>query len=890
MSSTKPSRPSKSTPAPLVLPLDSPLATLALAGGKGASLARLAADGLPVPPGFHVTTEAYERFVAANHLAEVIQRAAGPASPDDPASLERASRAIGALIVQGDVPRDVAEAIGAAYAVLGAGDPAVAVRSSATAEDLPDLSFAGQQETFLNVAGREAVLDAVRRCWASLWTARAIGYRARHAVDHADVRLAVVVQALVPAETAGILFTANPLTGARDEVMISAAWGLGEAVVGGQVTPDTFVVDKATHEIRRADVADKAVQTVRTTGGTREIAVPPALRRAPSLSPESAAELSRLGARIEDLFGQPVDVEWAITGERIAILQARPITALPEPRAALDWTPPSPHAKYARSSVIELLPEPLSPLFETLALPRWNRAMADLMVELGVGGFLKQLTTLLTINGFAYYDYTMSTGEALRFMGYLLAHPRKVNAHFRAAERNWAEGALPRYRAITAEWADRDVAAASAAELLAGADAITDVAADYYLTIQGGILPIAYIGEALFTLCYNKLLKRKSDPPATAYLLGFDSKPIRAEKALYDLAEWARAQPGLVAVLRSMSGADVAAALAGPPPAGVAVDVWDVLGVLVAAHLRDYGDAVYDLDFSKPLPAEDPAPMLEAMRSYLAEDARNPRERQAASSAAREAASEALRRRLRGPHGRLVRWLLAGAQTFAPLREDALADVGLGWPQLRRMMRELGARLVAAGAVDDADAVFWLTRDEALAAARALDAHAPPDDGLRARVAERRARFAVQRTATPPVTLPVKGGATFLGFDFTNMMPAHAHDQDGDTIKGTGASPGRVTGTARVIRGPADFNSMRRGDILVAKITTPAWTPLFALASAVVTDVGGALSHGSIVAREYGIPAVLGTGVATARIPDGARVEVDGDVGEVRLRGGYGQL
>ncbi|MEO8084358.1 MAG: PEP/pyruvate-binding domain-containing protein, partial [Ardenticatenales bacterium] len=847
---------SPTSSAPLVLPLDSPAAILPIAGGKGASLARLSADGLPVPPGFHVTTAAYERFVAANHLAEVIQRAADHASPDEPASLERASRVIGALIAQGHVPREVAEAIGAAYAVLGAGDPAVAVRSSATAEDLPEMSFAGQQDTYLNIQGRDAVLDAVKRCWASLWTARAIGYRARHGIASADVSLAVVVQALVPAETAGILFTANPLTGARDEVMINAAWGLGEAVVGGQVTPDTFVVDKATHVIRRADVADKAVQTIRVDGGTREATVPTALRTAPTLSPEHIARLTELGNRIEDLFGHPVDVEWAIAGGAIAILQARPITALPEPRTELDWTTPNPKGKYARSSVIELLPEPLSPLFETMALPRWNRAMADMMADLGVSNVLKQLTTLVTINGFAYYDYTMNPRELFGFLTYLLTRPGLINAHFRGARSNWADKALPHYGQIAAAWAERDVAAAGAVTLLGGADAITDAAADYYLAIQSGILPIAYIGEALFSIAYNKLAKRKGDPPAVTYLLGYDSKPIHAEKALFDLAHWASDHPDLAAALHAMPGAAIAAALGGEPPSGVNVDVWNVFTTLIEAHQRDYGDAVYDLDFSKPLPAEDPAPMLEATRSFLAGDARNPRERQAASAAAREAASTALRKRLRGPHGRLVRWLLGGAQTFAPLREDALAEVGLGWPQLRRIMRELGSRIVTAGAMDEPDDIYWLTRDEAFTAAWSLDSDERVSDDLRSRIAERRERVAVQRTATPPVALPLKGGATFMGMDFTRMMPAHSHQQDGDTIKGTSASPGRVTGTARVILGPGDFHAMRRGDILVAKITTPAWTPLFALAAAVVTDVGGALSHGSIVAREYGIPAV----------------------------------
>ena len=210
----------------IVLALDDVSATLERVGGKGSSLARLAIAGLPVPPGFHITTAAYRHFVVSYGLQEPILAAVALASPDRPETLEVAAQTIAALFAQHPVPDELAEAIRQAYAELGAGDLPVAVRSSATAEDLPDLSFAGQQDTYLNMRGEAMVLDAVKRCWASLWTARAIGYRAQHSIAQEEVSLAVVVQVLVPADAAGILFTANPLTGARDQIMINAAWGL----------------------------------------------------------------------------------------------------------------------------------------------------------------------------------------------------------------------------------------------------------------------------------------------------------------------------------------------------------------------------------------------------------------------------------------------------------------------------------------------------------------------------------------------------------------------------------------------------------------------------------------------------------------------------------------
>jgi pyruvate,water dikinase len=230
----------------------------------------------------------------------------------------------------------------------------------------------------------------------------------------------------------------------------------------------------------------------------------------------------------------------------------------------------------------------------------------------------------------------------------------------------------------------------------------------------------------------------------------------------------------------------------------------------------------------------------------------------------------------------LFRRLVGWAQRFAPLREDALADAGLGWPVLRRMLREIGRRLTEASVIDTPDDVFWLTLDELQEVATALDAGQPLAD-YHTVVAERRAIWESERALTPPVALPLKGGARFLGIDFSSMMPARTDQPEGDVLKGIAASPGRVTGSARVMHGPEEFDQMRQGDILVARITTPAWTPLFALAAGVVTDVGGPLSHSSIVAREYHIPAVLGTGVATGRLSSGQRVTVDGDAGTVKV-------
>ena len=870
----------------LILALDSPAATLERVGGKGASLARLAAAGLPIPPGFHLTTHAYRRFVEENHLAESILGAAAEATADDPATLDRASAHIESLMAQGTIPADIAALIRSAYRELGADDPPVAVRSSATAEDLPGMSFAGQQETYLNVRGGGDVLEAVKRCWASLWTARALGYRARQGVRSADVALAVIVQQLVPAEVAGILFTVNPLTGARDQMLINAAWGLGEAIVGGHVTPDLFIVDKQTGTVASQTIADKAVMTVRLPAGTREEPVPADQRQQAALQSRQAAGLVQLGSRIEQLYGAPMDIEWALVDERLFILQARPITALPEPRAVLDWTLPRAHGRYFRGSVVELLPDPLSPLFATMALPLWNASMRDLMKSLSPTMVMPaHMHVLVTINDYAYYDFGVSVWQGVRMMLAMLVRVRPLIAYcFTRAQARWADEARPRYAKIAGEWAACDLQATSATALLQGAREIVRAAADYYLTIQSGILPAAFLSEAAFTMAYNRLAKRKDDPTALTFMLGLDSAPLQAEKSLYDLAQWARAQSELAGYLTRAASPDLATAYLSPSAFAPITDAdsWLEFRRRFADHLNRFGHAVYDLDFAKSVAAEEPAPLLEALGHFLAGQARSPYERQKVSASARERATQSLLARLKGLRLRLFRRLLPWAQRYAPLREDALADVGLGWTSLRRSLREVGRRLVVGGGIADRDDVFWLTLDEAETAARAVDARESVPRYSQV-VAERRTTQERARRVTPPVALPVKGGARFLGVDFSAMAPARSDQAAGDTIKGQGASPGRVAGVARVIHGPGEFGEMRQGDILVAKITTPAWTPLFALAAGIVTDVGGSLSHSSIVAREYHIPAVLGTGVATERIHSGQPITVDGDSGVVKI-------
>ncbi len=351
------------TKGPLVLALNDVSATLPLVGGKGASLARMARAGFPVPPGFLVTTDAYRAFVETKALqAAIVELAKNAARPSEDISKE-----IRALFERVSIPPDVLHEIQRAYADLtqATGDSSpLAVRSTATAEDLPGASFAGQHDSFLNVRGEQALLDAVKRCWSSLWTARALEYRRRQGIEPSEVWMAVVVQQMVDAQAAGVLFTANPMSGARDEIVLDASWGLGEAIVGGLVTPDHLVVNKTTDAIKEIKIGDKAVMTTLSNTGTIESEVEESKRHAQVVSVAQVTELVILGRAIENLYGAPQDIEWCLAKEKLYIVQARPITALPP--APVPWPSPIPGAKWMKDvQTAEWAKEPPSPLGAT---------------------------------------------------------------------------------------------------------------------------------------------------------------------------------------------------------------------------------------------------------------------------------------------------------------------------------------------------------------------------------------------------------------------------------------------------------------------------------------------------------------------------------------------
>jgi pyruvate,water dikinase len=850
-----------------------PDAPLALVGGKGASLASLTAAGFPVPPGFTLTTHAYRRFVAANGLQYGIDASLDETGIGDPAALDRAATTIQRAFEAGTIPDDIAAAISQAYAALG--KPAVAVRSSATAEDLPGLSFAGQQETVLDVRGDDALLAAVRRCWASLWTARAIGYRQQMGVPQDEVAMAVVVQQMVPAEVSGVLFTANPATGDRGQMVIDAVPGLGESLVGGTVTPESTVVARDTLTV--TSFTPSADTGTEPRAGEDGLARPP--ERA--LPDPMLRELAQLGLRVEAHFGGvPQDIEWAVVGGHLWLLQARPITNLPPaPLAEARWESPIPGATWVRRQVVEHMPEPLSPLFADLYLREGlARSIEQIGSILGIEESLEDFIDgpfFVTVNGYGYSrgNISLTPASALKMVRYLITMPRWL---FGESIAYWRDEGLPSYLATIARWQAVDPATATDDELLTAVRELALADAVYWFA-AAIVIGAAKVTDSLLDSLLPKLAPGRglhSGP----FLRGYPSKTLEAESDLDTIASRIRADPELREIVMATPAEDL-------PTAIPETSAGQALREDLRRYFARYGHQIYNLDFVAPTLIEAPLPVLLALKALVREPGQEALARQAAVARERERLVEETARSLdpvrRFLFQRLVRW----AQRFAPYREEALFYVGAAWPLLRRFALELGRRLTEAGSLAAPEDVYFLESDE-LAEAIAAWAAGESRPDLARLAQERRALREARKRLHPPAAVPPTSGMRLGPFDLSERETQRRNEPGATTLRGFPVSPGRVTAPASVILSPADFAQMEPGTILVCPTTTPAWTPLFAQARGLVTDIGGILAHGSIVAREYGIPAVMGTGNATQRIRSGEVVTVDGSAGTVTLENG----
>jgi phosphohistidine swiveling domain-containing protein len=882
------------------------LLSLAIAGGKGANLARLAVAGFPVPPGFVISTAAYRTYVAENELDRLILSTAGAAAADDPAALEAAARAIRAQFAldcqAGNyLPAGLAEAVLAAYTRLGR--PPVAVRSSATAEDLPEMSFAGQQDTYLNVVGDEALLKAVVDCWSSLWTARAIGYRARHDVPQSDLALAVVVQAMVPSQAAGVLFTATPLDGKRTEMAIEATLGLGEALVSGQVEPDCYIVDAASGQIESRTLGAKAL-SIRSQAGGGTITQPEDAAGRYALPDAAAGELARLGRQVAEFFATPQDVEWAWAGDRLYLLQSRPITSLfPLPAG----TAPEPLQVMFSFGAVQGMLEPMTPLgqdaikgvfagaaglfgyrltaqTQRVAWVAAERLFLDVtaLVRHRVGRRLIQFASTQieagTVQALAglFDDPRLSvtggfTPGALRrivpFVAPVLARLPLCLLRPDAERLRFQRQA----EALSTDLETRMAAATTLSDRLALTEEMLDWAFRFVLpqfiprfgASMASLNILSHLAAGLPGSSHDTLLLTRGLP---------HNVTTEMDLALWDVARHIKADPQSAGCFARLAPESLAAdCLAGrlPGPAQAAVD-----GFMQRYGMRGLGE----IDLGRPRWREDPAPIMQTLRSYLciedgdqAPDVAFARGADAAEEGIRRLAADVRRTRGGRFKARMVRWAARRLRALAGLRESpkfwAIRMMGIA----RAALLASGRELAASGRLAAPDDLFFLHLPELHALAAGEEQDWP------ALVRRRRELYTreQQRQQIPRLLLS-DGQAFYSGV----ALPAAA--ADGDVLTGSPVSPGVVEGTVCVVLDPQTAH-LAPGDILVCPGTDPAWTPLFLVAGGLVTEVGGLMTHGSVVAREYGIPAVVGVAQATTRLKTGQRVRVDGTGGQVIL-------
>ncbi len=862
-----------------VRPLDGTGASVGEVGGKAAALDRLVAHEFPVPRAVALTADAYRAFVEGAGLGSMLARLAGADLPD-PGAIEEETRAVDEAFLSAEIPAPLEEAIRDAARDLLRDSP-IAVRSSATAEDLAAASFAGQYRTLLNVKTEDEALEAVLKCWASLWGPSVRAYRRREGVPEEDLAMGVILMDMAPADHAGVLFTRDP-QGEAGTARIEVVRGLGEALVSGRVTPDDYRIDRATLAVRGREVAE---------------------------AHSFLEELLRLGLRIERRMGAPQDVEWAHAGGELVILQTRPITI--EGSLALDQdgfdTEPEEGVAYTPIGVQEMLPGVLPPLLWSINAPMLDDAFRRLFGDLGIpppaasGAFMAlgrfRGRAALNLSVLRESAATMPGGSAAeverQYLGRAISGgegrdgPKPSGGRLRRALAGMR--ALRVRRRVEDEV---DLFTEAAQFVLALGVDLGRLPVERLLAYRARVRDLAWRGYAAevaaaagAAAAYRGLeiaLERWVGEEAPLWAQRITSGPSLTEQAgsncaceIWDLyAGHAKGRPPCDCL---MDG-----------PAASAEERLLKLGEegeefvsMVRRATRHFGSrAVY----GGPTWDEDPAHVWECLRSVAACDEAghpvDPEQRVEATRSDREESFGELRKRLRSSwkwrltrvltgqivdvRSRLLRKLAGDASRFLSLRERAKAALLVLGGEERRIVLDAARRLAASGALADPEDVLLLS-DTELEEMLAGGEPVSPEEIARRGNALRRAE---ESDPLPEI---------FEGVPGVEPLP----DITGDVLEGWAASPGRVRGRARVIRSLAEGGELAPGEIIVARSTDPSWTPLFLSAGGIVLEEGGPLSHAAIVAREFGLPAVLNVKGATRALGTGDEVEVDGTGGVV---------
>jgi phosphoenolpyruvate synthase/pyruvate phosphate dikinase len=846
----------------------------ALVGGKGAQLGELSRiEGVRVPAGFCVTTDAFRRIMAeAPSIDEQLDRLSRQ-NPGDREAIRTLSAEIRQTIDGIAIPDDLAQAITRALARFGE-QAAYAVRSSATAEDLPTASFAGQQDTYLNIVGPTAIVQHISRCWASLFTERAVTYRLRNGFDHRKVHMAVVVQQMVSPAAAGVLFTADPVTSNRRVAYIEATFGLGEALVSGLVNPDAYTV-------RDGEVVAKVIATkqlairARPAGGTQEQAIDPARQKQPALTDAQAVRLAQLGRRIEAHFGSPQDIEWCLADDSFQVVQSRPITTLFPIPAAGDGE----NHVYISVGHQQMMTDAMKPL----GLSIWQMTTPAPMAEAG-GRLFVDVTQRLALPA-SRAGLLEALGRSDPLIGDALQTLLERDGFIRPLpdeDSPWplfggTQAPIETDPAIVTELIGRSQASIAASERdirTKSGEALLDfIQADFQELRRILFDPQSHqvfmsAMEAAWWL-NDQLQAWLGEKNAADTLTQSVPDNVTSEMglALLDVADVIRPHPEVVAFLHHVKNEgflDELAKLEGGREARDAIEAW----------LEKYGmRCVGEIDITRPRWSERPTTLVPVILGNIKnfEPGAGARRFEQGRQEAWAKEQDVLERLRALPDGERkaeeVKRMIDRVRTFIGYREYPKYGMVSRYFVYKQALLKESERLVHAHVFREQEDIFYLRFSELHDVVRANHV----DDQL---IRERKDAVRSYQALTPPRVL-TSDGEGIAGAYRRDDVPTGA-------LVGLPVSAGIIEGRARVILDMAQAD-LEPGDILVTSYTDPSWTPLFVAIKGLVTEVGGLMTHGAVIAREYGLPAVVGVVDATRLIPDGQQIRVHGTDGYVEI-------
>jgi pyruvate,water dikinase len=856
-------------------------------GAKAANLHRLMSAGFPVPDGLVVPVNEYDLFMRSSGLHEEVAGLLSGSRGNGAGPLPDLSRKVKGVIESGRLDDGLSEAVLVELSRAGP-DALWAVRSSAVSEDLDEASFAGQLDSYLNVAAADVPL-MVKRCWASYWNERAMAYRDDAGIDHLEHGIAVVVQRMVDARSSGILFTVDPVRGRGDRMLVESSWGLGEAIASGLVTPDRFECDRRSGEVVSRTINEKTKQVLLRPGGSVVSDVREEDRRVPSVSDSELRLLMDIGVRVEEHFGRAQDIEWAIEGDRVSILQSRPITTTHNEEGTL-WT---------RAYGDEYWADVTSPLFFSLL----GSYLTDIVNHEGarVMGYrdLTEGDLIRVHKGHVYFSsavleevftYNPRFSRTKELLNYFpeADQDRIANARTRAVARLWAEvrialldpdGMILRTDKVYREWArgflrqmERfdalDLRGLSDEQLVGEFRAMEKAYLKHYRLIRYGMVTHSIGTNLILKRWLADWLGDRSGALYAKLISGLeDNKTIKTNIALAKLAGSARGDGRVLGALKTLSSREFLARLATDPDLGSFASEF-------SAFIDEYGHRSHTREIFFPRWKDDPALVVDVVKSLSDSGSLDLEELERRKRAERLATEKDVLAKVSRMKWGFARRMALGtvmryAQTYLTFRENQRFYLDHQILRQRRLFLEFGRRFAASGVLKDQTDVFFLSKEEVFGIAGGADA-----DEVGGHVAQRRKEFETYRDVLPPKFL--RGDHEF---DDTIAV------QEGAVrITGTSASPGIVTGTVRVVSSIEQVSELREGEILVTSNTDPGWTAVFSKLGGLVTETGGILSHGAVVSREYGIPAVTAVMGATRIFRTGQRVTLDGNEGTILVQ------